>query len=73
MNNQTETIEFDFDLANSGSLVGLTPLSPAAREWMQENVSAESWQYMGATLWIDGRMAEAIVEGIQNDGMTIDS
>jgi len=30
-----------------GSVVGLSPMTQAAREWIEENVAAESWQWLG--------------------------
>lgn len=34
---------------NFGSIVGITPMTPAAREWLDENCQTEPWQWLGAT------------------------
>lgn len=62
----------DVKVDNSGSVVGLTPITPAAREWIAENCQAEPWQWLGETLNIDTRYAGAVLEGMQADGLTIE-
>lgn len=62
----------DIQVDNSGSIVGLTPLTPAGREWIEEHCQAEPWQWMGETLNVDTRMAGNILVGMQADGLTIE-
>lgn len=55
------------DIDREGSIVLFTPLDAEAREWFEDNVSAEPWQWMGATLAVDHRMAKeliAVLEGL---------
>ena len=61
----------DFTVTYQGSIVGLTPRTEQAKAWLDENTRAEGWQWLGHALWIDHRMAEAILEGIHNDGLNI--
>lgn len=71
MSNQaTETV--DAIIENHGSIVGITPMTPAAREWIEENCAAEPWQFIGATLNVEPRCAEAIVEAMQEAGLTVE-
>jgi hypothetical protein len=56
---------------NYGSIVGITPMTPAAREWIDENVSAEPWQWLGATLNIDRRYAGCLIDGMIDAGLTV--
>lgn len=62
----------DVQVDNSGSIVGLTPITPAAREWIEEHCQTEPWQWMGETLNVDTRMAGNILEGMQADGLTVE-
>ncbi len=61
---------YDFELRDAGSIAQIAPLTDAAREWLDDNVEAEAWQYMGPVLCIDSRYAMAIVEGFVADGLT---
>jgi hypothetical protein len=61
----------DFNVDSFGSIVGITPMNAAAREWIAENVSSEGWQWLGATLNIDTRYAEDLINGISEAGFTV--
>jgi hypothetical protein len=55
---------------NHGSVFTLTPMTEAARDWIDENCHIESWQYMGASFAVDRRVAFDIVQRALNDGLT---
>ena len=57
---------------NFGSVVGITPMTPAAQEWIDENCQTEGWQWLGATLNVEPRYAGDIVAGMQADGLTVE-
>lgn len=61
----------DFIVDRMGSIIGITPMNQVAREWLTENCQAEPWQWQNATLNIDGRMADNILEGIAAAGFTV--
>ena len=63
----------DFQTDRMSSVVGITPMNPAAREWLDENCQADDWQWQGETLNVDRRMAPAILEGITAAGFTVES
>ena len=46
----------DVQVDNSGSIVGSTPITPAAREWIEEHCQTEPWQWMGETLNVEARI-----------------
>jgi hypothetical protein len=56
----------DFHIINHGSIVTFQPLTPEAQSWWDENVNDESG--LGA---VEPRYAGPIVEGILEEGMTI--
>jgi hypothetical protein len=64
-------MQADFHLINHGSIMTFAPLTPAAQEWWDENVPTEPWQWMGGACAVEPRYAEPIVEGILEEGMTI--
>jgi hypothetical protein len=60
----------DFTAIDQGSIVMLRPNTDAAREWLDENVESESWQWQGPFLCMDARMAQPLIEGIEAEGFT---
>ena len=68
----TTTKVADFTVTVSGSMVGLTPVSEHANEWVDQNVEAEGWQWLGNTLWIDHRFAGALLDGVREAGFTLE-
>jgi hypothetical protein len=61
----------DFYFDDQGSLIGLTPRSSAAHDWIDENLSVESWQRLGPAIMIDHGMAQTVLEAIEADGFTL--
>lgn len=57
----------NFYFTQSGNLYGITCKTKRALKWVKKNLQADSWQWMGLTLWIDIRMAEDIVNAISNE------
>ena len=60
----------DVKIENHGSLVLLRPLTEAASDWLDENISEDA-QHFGAAVVVEPRYVEAIVEGMQNDGLEV--
>jgi hypothetical protein len=46
----------------------LTPLSPQAKAWVEENVHYEPYQTWGQGIVIEWRYIEDIVEGLKQSG-----
>jgi hypothetical protein len=69
VSNATETVDVITD--NFGSIVGITPMTQAAREWIDENCQTEPWQWLGATLNVDTRLAGPILEGMSEAGLIL--
>lgn len=44
----------------------------AARDWIEENVSSEPWQWMGDTLVVDHHYIEDLELGMVDAGLTTD-
>lgn len=53
-----------FAIEDHGTIVTFTPLDDGAREWLDDNVHAEPWQWQGETLAVDHRCAQPIRDAI---------
>jgi hypothetical protein len=49
----------------------VTPLSAEAQEWVDENLSLESWQWLAASFSCEPRYLAALVDGMADDGLTV--
>ena len=56
---------------NQGTIMVLTPQTQKAKDWFDENVEAEGWQWIGDGLGVDHRMAENLLQGILTSGLTV--
>lgn len=61
----------DVTIANHGSIVLVTPMTKAAKKWIDANVSDES-QWFGKSLVVEPRYVENLVEGMQGEGLTVE-
>jgi hypothetical protein len=62
--------ELDYEVSDHGSIWTIRPISDAARDWIDENVGAEDWQWMGGALAIEPRYAGDILFAMQEEGFT---
>ena len=61
----------DIRVSNHGSIFMVSPLSDAAREWVDEHVQLEDWQWMGNAFSVDRHYIENLVEGMIGDGLVV--
>lgn len=61
----------DIAVYDCGSIVQFTPLNSNAKNWIDENLAVEDWQWMGGALCLDRRMAPAVIDAIWDAGMRI--
>lgn len=59
----------DFHITYLGSYNFLTPNSGEAQVWLEENIG-EGATYYGGSLVVETRYLPAILNGIQEDGLT---
>gem|GEM_PF-5862770 len=45
--------------------------SDDAREWINERLVSEGWQWLGVTLWVDGRFADEVLAGLVEAGLLV--
>jgi len=56
---------------NHGSIAMFTPMTPEARQWIDEHVQVEPWQLMGCSIASEPRYLSQLVEGMQEDGLIV--
>ncbi len=66
------TKEIDVQVDRYGSVVGLAPMTPVAREWIDEHCETEEWQWLAGVLNVDVKYAGDIVAGMQADGLIVE-
>ena len=60
----------DFLVAYDGSLSLVTPVTPAAREWVEHHVPEDA-SWFGPSLAVEWRYVDSLLEGIEDDGLPI--
>jgi hypothetical protein len=63
----------DVTIANHGTVALLTPITAAAREWVEEHVQIESWQRLAGSIACEPRCLEDLIAGLQAEGFTVQS
>ena len=61
----------DIEIRNHGSIALIVPLTDLARQWIDENIHAESWQWWGDGLACEPRYIETIVDGMMDSGLQV--
>jgi hypothetical protein len=61
----------DIRVINDGTLIGFRMLTEAARNWVDDNVQSEGWQWLGTTLYVDHRMAGGLIDGMIDAGFAL--
>ncbi len=69
MSNQQNKMP-DIVVRDQGTVVMFTPTSKVGRDWIQENVQSDDWQWMGRSLVVDHRYAQGLIDGMQRDGLS---
>lgn len=61
----------DLLIRDEGTVVVLMPQTDAAREWIDDNICSEPWQWLGSSLAVDHRYAPAIIQGAAEAGLGV--
>lgn len=61
----------DFSVSNEGTIYLLTAHTPEAQEWVEEHLPSDRQTWGAHGTAIEPRYLYPIVEGIQNDGLSI--
>jgi len=57
---------FQVGILNQGTIIGFRPLTETAKQWFDDNVHSDGWQWLGGVLWVDQRMARDLIIGLQD-------
>lgn len=60
----------DAAVQNHGSIFLVEPLTPAAEEWLEDNVAGET-QHWGSALVVEHRYINDLVAGMQQSGLVV--
>lgn len=58
----------DFEVRNHGTIILFTPLTDEARQWLEEHVASEPYQWFDGSLSVDHRYAPGLREQIDEAG-----
>jgi hypothetical protein len=61
----------DFQIADHGTIISIRPLNPAARQWLDENVVSEPWQWVQGALCVETRFTRVLVVELEEGGFEI--
>lgn len=62
----------DVEVNDQGSIVPLTPITEQASHWIRDHVHTEPWNWLGLSLAVEHRYADAIIAGMMGDGLMVD-
>ena len=60
-----------FQIADQGTIILIRPLNKTARQWLDENVVAEPWQWVQGALCVEARFARDLLIEIEEAGFSI--
>jgi hypothetical protein len=56
---------------NEGTVYCFTALTPRAKQWFDENVETEAWQWFDATCVVDHGFALGLAVGMEDAGLEL--
>ena len=62
----------DVLIRSEGTVWIFNPVTAAAKEWFDENVHTESYQWLGTSLVVDHRFAAGLIQGILDAGLEVE-
>ena len=61
----------DVEFLNHGSVCMVVPLTPAAKEWVDDNLALEGWQWLGGGFACEPRYAGDLAQGMTDAGLVV--
>ena len=58
----------DFSISDHGTVISIRPLNDVARQWLDENVVSEPWQWVQGALCVEARFARDLIIEIEEGG-----
>jgi hypothetical protein len=69
----SQTRRADFRVTYHGTITTITPLSDRCREWLEDNVAIEPWQWFGPSIAIEPRYVQQLAEAMIEHGLVMES
>jgi hypothetical protein len=66
---QDKPVSPDVLVNNVGTLYTFCPLTLRAKEWIDEHVESEPWQWFGHVLVVEHRFAWGLAQGMKDAGL----
>src|SRR5207248_10048289 len=61
----------NFQIADHVTVISIRPLNDAARQWLDENVVSELWQWVHGALCVEARFARDLIIEIAEAGFEV--
>jgi hypothetical protein len=61
----------DFTVDDHGTIFLVTPITTIAREWVEQHLFLEGWQWLGGGFAVEHRFVAGLVEGMVGDGLRV--
>ena len=61
----------DVLVRNEGTVFVFSPLTARAKQWFDENVQSEPWQWLGDALVVEHRFAWGLGQGMKDAGLEL--
>jgi hypothetical protein len=58
----------DFTIRDEGSVFMFTPLTGICRQWIEEHIQPEGWQWLGNSFAVEHRYAQSIRAALLDAG-----
>lgn len=64
-------MSYDYTVYLETNMIGIHPENETAIQFLDENVEAESWQYLGNVLWVELRNAGPLIKFLKDNGFVV--
>ena len=63
--------KLDVQVDGGGTVYLVTPITQLAKEWVEQHLSLEGWQWLGGGFAVEHRFITALVNGMMADGLRV--
>jgi virulence-associated protein VagC len=67
-----ENFPTDVTVRDEGTVVVITPVSRRAKAWIENNLQAESWQWIGDAMVVERRYAAELGDAMRGEGLVVE-
>ena len=63
--------KMDVQVDGGGTVYLVTPITTLAKEWVQQHLALEGWQWLGGGFAVEHRFIANLVQGMRADGLKV--